>query len=104
MCLYYAPHLTLDSGNRVRSPQRVSHGLQLITRLHNRSPRLSVQRHFCVFAVSFPGQDALITIYNTILAQHLSYRSTPMVIQRLSSHLVTAALGKPASETHRFTG
>ncbi|KAM7334656.1 hypothetical protein ACRRTK_007976 [Alexandromys fortis] len=53
-------------------------------------PRL--QRHFCVFAVSFPGQDALITIYNTILAQHLSYRSTPMVIQRLSSHLVTAAL------------
>ncbi|KAK7807584.1 hypothetical protein U0070_013890 [Myodes glareolus] len=53
-------------------------------------PRL--QRHFCVFAVSFPGQDALITIYNTILAQHLSYRSTPMVIQRLSNHLVTAAL------------
>lgn len=53
-----------------------------------------LQRHFCVFAVSFPGQEALITIYNTILAQHLSYRSAPSVIQRLCSHLVTAALGK----------
>ncbi|XP_021069297.1 dynein heavy chain 17, axonemal isoform X2 [Mus pahari] len=53
-------------------------------------PRL--QRHFCVFAVSFPGQEALTTIYNTILAQHLSFRSTPLVIQRLSSHLVNAAL------------
>ncbi|GAB1297122.1 Dynein axonemal heavy chain 17 [Apodemus speciosus] len=41
-------------------------------------PRL--QRHFCVFAVSFPGQEALTTIYNTILAQHLAYRSTPFVI------------------------
>lgn len=88
------PPQTLDSGDRVRSPQRVSHGLQLLTRLPDRSPRLSVQRHFCVFAVSFPGQEALITIYNTILVQHLSYRSTPMVIQRLSNHLVTAALGK----------
>lgn len=103
------PPQTLDSGDRVRSPQRVSHGLQLLTRLPDRGPCLSVQRHFCVFAVSFPGQDALITIYNTILAQHLSYRSTPMVIQRLSNHLVTAALGKPrppppqpAGETHRF--
>lgn len=109
MRLYYAPPQTLDSGDRVRSPQRVSHGLQLLTRLPDRGPCLSVQRHFCVFAVSFPGQDALITIYNTILAQHLSYRSTPMVIQRLSNHLVTAALGKPrppppqpAGETHRF--
>uniref|UniRef100_A0A8C2LLZ8 Dynein axonemal heavy chain 17 n=1 Tax=Cricetulus griseus TaxID=10029 RepID=A0A8C2LLZ8_CRIGR len=53
-----------------------------------------LQRHFCVFAVSFPGQEALITIYNTILAQHLSYRSTPLVIQRLSNQLVNAALGE----------
>uniref|UniRef100_A0A8W4FHF7 Dynein axonemal heavy chain 17 n=1 Tax=Sus scrofa TaxID=9823 RepID=A0A8W4FHF7_PIG len=30
-------------------------------------PRL--QRHFCVFAVSFPGQEALVTIYSSILAQ-----------------------------------
>uniref|UniRef100_A0A8C5LC16 Dynein axonemal heavy chain 17 n=1 Tax=Jaculus jaculus TaxID=51337 RepID=A0A8C5LC16_JACJA len=53
-------------------------------------PRL--QRHFCVFAVSFPGQEALTTIYNTILSQHLSYRSAPMVVQRLSNQLVASAL------------
>uniref|UniRef100_A0A8C8YTJ5 Dynein axonemal heavy chain 17 n=1 Tax=Prolemur simus TaxID=1328070 RepID=A0A8C8YTJ5_PROSS len=53
-------------------------------------PRL--QRHFCVFAVSFPGQEALTTIYNTILAQHLAFRSVSMVVQRMSSQLVAAAL------------
>lgn len=70
-----------------------------------------LQRHFCVFAVSFPGQEALTTIYSTILAQHLSYRSAPLVIQRLSNHLVAAALGKlrrpplrPAGETQGFMG
>lgn len=55
------------------------------------------QRHFCVFAVSFPGQEALTTIYSTILSQHLAYRSAPMVVQRMSSLLVASALGKLAS-------
>jgi len=31
-----------------------------------------LQRHFCVFALSFPGADALSTIYNSILSQHLA--------------------------------
>ncbi|KAI4566906.1 hypothetical protein MJG53_015583 [Ovis ammon polii x Ovis aries] len=53
-------------------------------------PRL--QRHFCVFAVSFPGQEALMSIYSTILSQHLSYRSAPFVVQKMSSHLVASAL------------
>lgn len=57
----------------------------------------SGQRHFCVFAVSFPGQEALATIYNTILAQHLTFRSVPMVVQRMSSQLVASALGKLTS-------
>ncbi|KAJ7315905.1 hypothetical protein JRQ81_002067 [Phrynocephalus forsythii] len=51
-----------------------------------------LQRHFCVFAVSFPGQDALMTIYSTILAQHLALRNVPMVIQKSHSQLVSAAL------------
>nr|XP_055244749.1 dynein axonemal heavy chain 17 isoform X1 [Gorilla gorilla gorilla] len=51
-----------------------------------------LQRHFCVFAVSFPGQEALTTIYNTILTQHLAFRSVSMAIQRISSQLVAAAL------------
>ncbi|XP_017734860.1 PREDICTED: dynein heavy chain 17, axonemal isoform X1 [Rhinopithecus bieti] len=53
-------------------------------------PRL--QRHFCVFAVSFPGQEALTTIYNTILTQHLAFRSVSMATQRISNQLVAAAL------------
>uniref|UniRef100_A0A2K6TUR9 Dynein axonemal heavy chain 17 n=1 Tax=Saimiri boliviensis boliviensis TaxID=39432 RepID=A0A2K6TUR9_SAIBB len=53
-------------------------------------PRL--QRHFCVFAVSFPGQEALTTIYSTILTQHLAFRSVSMATQRISSQLVAAAL------------
>ncbi|XP_033038308.1 dynein heavy chain 17, axonemal isoform X3 [Trachypithecus francoisi] len=53
-------------------------------------PRL--QRHFCVFAVSFPGQEALTTIYNTILTQHLAFHSVSMATQRISNQLVAAAL------------
>lgn len=65
----------------------------VLTGLHGRCP----QRHFCVFAVSFPGQEALTTIYSTILSQHLAYRSAPMVVQKMSGQLVASALGKPAS-------
>lgn len=82
---------TLVNGDGVCSPQRVSHDC----RNGLMGAPDCLQRHFCVFAVSFPGQEALTSIYNTILAQHLSFRSAPLVIQRLSSHLVTAALGKP---------
>ncbi|XP_077184230.1 dynein axonemal heavy chain 17 isoform X3 [Paroedura picta] len=51
-----------------------------------------LQRHFCVFAVSFPGHEALSTIYCTILVQHLALRNVPMVIQKMHSQLVSAAL------------
>lgn len=52
-----------------------------------------------MFAVSFPGQEALTTIYSTILAQHLAFRSVPMAVQRMSSQLVASALGKLASRS-----
>lgn len=52
----------------------------------------------CFTPVSFPGQEALMSIYSTILSQHLSYRAgTLCVVQKMSSHLVASALGKPAS-------
>ncbi|XP_038597832.1 LOW QUALITY PROTEIN: dynein heavy chain 17, axonemal [Tachyglossus aculeatus] len=51
-----------------------------------------LQRHFCVFAVSFPGQEALTSIYNSILAQHLAIRAVPMSIQKMCGQLVAAAL------------
>ncbi|XFF88688.1 hypothetical protein AB1E18_014907 [Capra hircus] len=63
-------------------------------------PRL--QRHFCVFAVSFPGQEALMSIYSTILSQHLSYRSAPFAVQKMSSHLVASALALHQKVTSTF--
>lgn len=37
-----------------------------------------------------------MTIYSSILAQHLALRSASMAVQRMSSQLVASALGKPA--------
>ncbi|XP_055509862.1 dynein axonemal heavy chain 17-like [Leucoraja erinacea] len=51
-----------------------------------------LQRHFCVFAVSFPGQDALHSIYSAILHQHLVNRSFPSLVVKFHTQLVTAAL------------
>ncbi|NXF34737.1 DYH17 protein, partial [Nyctibius bracteatus] len=53
-------------------------------------PRL--QRHFCVFALSFPGQEALLSVYSTILAQHLALHRMPTAVQGLQPQLVAAAL------------
>ncbi|XP_062977556.1 dynein axonemal heavy chain 17 [Elgaria multicarinata webbii] len=61
-----------------------------------------LQRHFCVFAVSFPGQDALMAIYSTILGQHLALRNVPMVVQKIHSHLVSAALALHQKITATF--
>nr|CAD7197237.1 unnamed protein product [Timema douglasi] len=56
------------------------------------NPRL--QRHFCVFAVSFPGVESLNTIYHSILTQHLTNPDfrLPQNIVRLSSNIVAASL------------
>ncbi|NXN68995.1 DYH17 protein, partial [Himantopus himantopus] len=51
-----------------------------------------LQRHFCIFAVSFPGQEALLTVYSTILAQHLALQRMPPAVQKLQPQLVAAAL------------
>uniref|UniRef100_A0A8C8AZP1 Dynein axonemal heavy chain 17 n=1 Tax=Otus sunia TaxID=257818 RepID=A0A8C8AZP1_9STRI len=53
-------------------------------------PRL--QRHFCIFALSPPGQEALLTVYGTILAQHLALQKMPPAVQKLQPQLVAAAL------------
>ncbi|XP_055553184.1 dynein axonemal heavy chain 17 isoform X2 [Falco cherrug] len=51
-----------------------------------------IHRHFCVFAMSFPGQEALLTVYGTILAQHLALQRMPPAVEKLQSQLVAAAL------------
>ncbi|XP_062830068.1 dynein axonemal heavy chain 9 isoform X4 [Anolis carolinensis] len=54
------------------------------------NPRL--QRHFSVFALSFPGSDSLSTIYSTILTQHLKWENFPGAVQKSSQQLINLAL------------
>ncbi|XP_030760043.1 dynein beta chain, ciliary-like isoform X2 [Sitophilus oryzae] len=54
-------------------------------------PRL--QRHFCVFAVSFPSEENCLHIYNSIFRQHLEnpHYKFNMAVQKLCPTLVQAA-------------
>ncbi|TEA24768.1 hypothetical protein DBR06_SOUSAS11110014 [Sousa chinensis] len=54
------------------------------------NPRL--QRHFNVFALSFPGADALSSIYCTILTQHLKLGDFPAPLQKCIPQLIRLAL------------
>ncbi|XP_039357479.1 dynein heavy chain 17, axonemal isoform X9 [Mauremys reevesii] len=61
-----------------------------------------LQRHFCVFAVSFPGQEALVTIYSTILAQHMAIRNIPVPTQKILSPLIAGVLALHQKITSSF--
>ncbi|XP_070417196.1 dynein axonemal heavy chain 9 isoform X3 [Equus przewalskii] len=54
------------------------------------NPRL--QRHFSVFVLSFPGADALSSIYSTILTQHLKLGNFPASLQKSIPQLINLAL------------
>ncbi|KAF5395439.1 hypothetical protein PHET_10739 [Paragonimus heterotremus] len=54
------------------------------------TPRL--QRHFSVFALSFPDEAAVRTIYSTVIKQHFVRNSFPMVLVRAVDTLVDACL------------
>ncbi|KAF6093352.1 dynein axonemal heavy chain 9 [Phyllostomus discolor] len=54
------------------------------------NPRL--QRHFSVFGLSFPGADALSSIYSTILTQHLKLGNFPASLQKSIPQLINLAL------------
>ena len=54
------------------------------------NPRL--QRHFAVFAISFPGLDALKTIYLSILNGHINATGLPQAVLKNSEKLVDAAV------------
>lgn len=53
---------------------------------------LAPQRHFSVFALSFPGDMALSTIYTSILSQHLGDDSFNVALQKSCPTLVQLAL------------
>lgn len=50
------------------------------------------QRHFSVFVLSFPGADALASIYGAILTQHLTLGRFPASLQKSSPQLINLAL------------
>ncbi|XP_059473724.1 dynein beta chain, ciliary isoform X2 [Neocloeon triangulifer] len=56
------------------------------------NPRL--QRHFCVFAISFPCAESLHTIYHSILSQHMGNleHRFPHCVTRLTPNVVAASL------------
>ena len=56
------------------------------------NPRL--QRHFATFSVVFPGQDALFTIYNSILSEYLEspVNKFPIAVRKLASNIVNATI------------
>ncbi|XP_010613302.1 dynein heavy chain 9, axonemal isoform X2 [Fukomys damarensis] len=54
------------------------------------NPRL--QRHFGVFVLSFPGADALSSIYSTILTHHLKLGDFPASLQKSVPQLINLAL------------
>jgi len=64
------------------------------------NPRL--QRHFCVFALSFPGVDALKTIYLSILTGHLANQSIGGSVLKLSERLTEAAIALNSKITATF--
>ncbi|XP_072259402.1 dynein axonemal heavy chain 9 [Pyxicephalus adspersus] len=64
------------------------------------NPRL--QRHFSVFALSFPGTDALSTIYSTILNQHLKMGNFPASLQKNTQQLINLALSLHQKVTSTF--
>jgi hypothetical protein len=59
-------------------------------------PMFRLQRHFCVFAISFPDADALKTIYSSIFTAHLELGDFHPVVKRYGANIVEASL-----ELHR---
>nr|XP_020770863.1 dynein heavy chain 9, axonemal-like [Odocoileus virginianus texanus] len=54
------------------------------------NPRL--QRHFSVFTLSFPGADALSSIYSAVLTQHLRLGNFPAALHQSVPQLLQLAL------------
>ena len=64
------------------------------------NPRL--QRHFTVFAVSFPKPNALLTIYQNILQGHIAAGGFPTVVTKNIERVVNAALALHQKVTTTF--
>ncbi|KAL5106320.1 hypothetical protein TcWFU_007241 [Taenia crassiceps] len=63
-----------------------------------------LQRHFVVFNISFPGREAVQSIYNSILSQHLQLPTAgfSQTVQRLASSITGLAVDFHAQVTAAF--
>ncbi|XP_075760265.1 dynein axonemal heavy chain 17 isoform X2 [Pelodiscus sinensis] len=108
-----APHTLIrqhmDHGHwydRIKLTLKDIHNCQYVACMNPTSGSFTIdsrlQRHFCVFAVSFPGQDALVTIYSTILAQHMAIRNVSVLVQKILSPLISGVLALHQKITSSF--
>lgn len=84
--------------DRIKLSMKEIHNIQFISCMNPTAgsftinPRL--QRHFCVFSVGFPSQEACLHIYNSIYSQHIATPSKKFVpgLEKAASDVVYAAL------------
>ncbi|TRY96398.1 hypothetical protein DNTS_010073 [Danionella cerebrum] len=97
--IYFVDDLNMpevDAYDRQRLVLKEIHNCQYITCMNPAAGSFSVnprlQRHFSVFAVHFPGADALSTIYSSILSGHFQQGGFSFGVSRMASTLVQAAI------------
>ncbi|KTG04987.1 hypothetical protein cypCar_00006303 [Cyprinus carpio] len=82
--------------DRQRLVLKEIHSCQYITCMNPTAGSFSVnprlQRHFSVFAVHFPGAEALSTIYSSILSGHFQQGGYSYGVSRMTNTLVQAAI------------
>ncbi|GAB1599188.1 dynein beta chain, ciliary [Argonauta hians] len=82
--------------DRVKLTVKDIHNTQYVACMNPTSGSFTIdsrlQRHFCVFAINFPSQDALNTIYSSILSQHLIFNNFAPQVQKFSQNIISAAL------------
>ncbi|XP_062567134.1 dynein beta chain, ciliary-like [Saccostrea cucullata] len=61
-----------------------------------------LQRHFCVFSINFPNNEALATIYTSILQQHLAMNGFAQAVQKFCPTLIAGALALQSKMASTF--
>ncbi len=107
ICLLFPQHLDYNHWyDRTKLMLKEIHNVQYVACMNPTAgsftinPRL--QRHFSVFAMSFPGTEALRTIYQSILQGHVTSGGFSQQIQKNAEKLINAALELHAKITASF--
>lgn len=92
--------------DRVKLTLKEIHNTQYVSCMNPTAGSFTIdarlQRHFAIFAMSFPGSEALQTIYNTMLSQHMISLGFDKLLQRYSTIIVNASLFLHSKVTQIF--